>query len=291
MSTIYDTSVLITGGAGELGRLLAEKSLTAGASRIILWDVNREGLEEAKRELVDISSPEVRIHTQQVDLTRKNEIYSRAEQLVEEQGPVDLLFNNAGVVAGKMFHQYTRDEIEWIIRVNTLGVMHTTLAFLPYMLEHNSGHIINIASAIGLMANTQMSAYVASKWAVSGWSESLRLELKMMNRDIRVTTVQPGYIRTKMFAGAKAPLLTPILEPEFITDKIIQAVIRNKPFVREPLMVKLIPLLRGVLPNNLFNLLAGKLFGVHRSMEQFKGRRDQAPSVFDSKAVEEDDVQ
>jgi hypothetical protein len=118
-----------------------------------------------------------------------------------------------------------------------------------------------------------MSVYAGSKWAVTGWSESLRIELEKMKKGVQVTTVQPGYIDTGMFEGVKAPLLTPILKPEKIALKIIRAVEKNKVTIRSPFMVKLTPFLKGVLPQRTFDFVAGKIFGVYSTMDSFTGRK------------------
>ena len=268
MSTVEGKKVLITGGASGIGRLLALEMLKYGVGKVIIWDIDEQKAGELKRE----SGRASKIDVYAVDLADSALIQSTARQVLENHGVVDILINNAGIVVGKDFSDHSPTDISQTVAVNVEAVMQTTRAFLPSMLEQGSGHIVNIASAAGLMANPGMSVYVGSKWAVSGWSESLRLELKSRSGDFQVTTVQPGFIDTGMFRGVKAPLLTPILEREAIVYKIIQAIQRNKKVVREPFMVKLIPFLKGVLPDVLFHLVAGKLFRVYESMETFQGR-------------------
>ncbi|MDA1382144.1 SDR family NAD(P)-dependent oxidoreductase [Plesiomonas shigelloides subsp. oncorhynchi] len=95
------------------------------------------------------------------------------------------------------------------LAINTNALMHICREFLPGMLEKGEGRIVNIASAAGMVSNPKMSVYCGSKWAVIGWSDSVRLELEMAGyRNIKVTTVTLSYIDTGMFAGVKAPLLT-----------------------------------------------------------------------------------
>jgi len=175
------------------------------------------------------------------------------------------------VVVGKDFSQHSARDIDTTIDVNIRGVMHVTRAFIQPMIKTGSGHVVNIASAAGLIPNPKMSVYAASKWAVLGWSESLRLELEQENKNLKVTTVTPSYINTGMFEGVKAPLLTPLLEPEEIVEEIISAIQENRILVRAPKMVNLLPFLRGVLPVNWFDFTARQL-GVYDSMIDFKGR-------------------
>ena len=129
-----------------------------------------------------------------------------------------------------------------------------------------------MASAAGLMSNPKMSVYCASKWAVIGWSDSLRLELEQKGYyDICMTMVMPGYVDTGMFEGAKAPLMTPILKPETIVQKVWESMKKGKIVVRSPWTVYLVASMKGMLPIRLFDFIFGKIIGVYKSMDEFKG--------------------
>jgi len=269
MSTFTNKHVLITGGASGIGFLMAKQMMQEHPASLTLWDINKQELKKACKSL---SSKEVYIHSNIVDIAQPEEVYPAAEQVLNEVGPVDILVNNAGIVVGKRFSEHSPHEIEKTIRVNLTGAMHVTAAFLPAMSDNNNGHIVNIASAAGLIPNPKMSVYAGSKWGMIGWSESLRTELKQEPCDIKVTTIEPSYIKTGMFEGVAAPRLTPLLEPEDIAAQIIYAVKHNKIQLRAPFMVKLIPFLKGVLPRPIFDFVAGKLFMVYRSMDTFKGK-------------------
>jgi all-trans-retinol dehydrogenase (NAD+) len=156
--------------------------------------------------------------------------------------------------------------------INADALMHVTLEFLPGMIERKKGHIINIASAAGLIANPKLSVYVASKHAVIGWSESMRLELEPISKNLHVTTVTPSYINTGMFEGVRSPVI-PILQPETVARKIIGAVKKNKIYVRLPWIVYAVPFLKGILPQRWMDLIVGKWFGFHHSMDAFKGKQ------------------
>ncbi|MGH8711662.1 MAG: SDR family NAD(P)-dependent oxidoreductase, partial [Burkholderiales bacterium] len=142
------------------------------------------------------------------------------------------------------------------------------------MMEKREGRIVNMASAAGLISNPKMSVYCASKWAVNGWSDSLRLELEQKGYyNICVTTVTPGYVNTGMFEGAKAPLLTPILKPEPFVQKVWESMKKGKVVVRSPWTVYLVAIMKGVLPIRLFDFIFGNIFGVYKSMDEFKGHK------------------
>jgi len=269
MTRIGESTLLVTGAASGIGRLLVERGLDRGAARAVLWDVNEEALVAVVDELREAGRtcfPYV------VDVADPQAIHAAAERVLADVGPVDVIVNNAGIVVGKPFGEHDTGDIERTIRINVLGPMHVTAAFLPSMRERRRGHIVNIASAAGLLPNPSMSVYASSKWAVLGWSESLRLELEGEDRGVHVTTVTPSYINTGMFDGVRAPRLTPIIEPETIVAAILDAVEANRILLRAPFMVKLLPLLRGVLPTRVFDLVAGRLFGVYSSMDTFVGR-------------------
>jgi short-subunit dehydrogenase len=149
--------------------------------------------------------------------------------------------------------------------------MQVTRAFLPRMIEKGGGHIINVSSAAGLVSNPKMSVYVASKWAMNGWSDSLRIELEALKKDLHVTTVNPYYISTGMFDGVESTALLPILRPDYVANKIVRAIEQNKIRLRLPFLVRFTPLAAGLLPPRWFDLIIGKWFGIYRSMNHFTG--------------------
>lgn len=270
MTKIRDSIILVTGGASGIGKLMGQGCLQRGANRLVIWDVNAESLQRVTQEL---RAQGYQADGFAVDVSNPAEVEQAAQQVMQRIGVPDILFNNAGIVVGKPFADHSYQDIERTLHVNVLGVMAVTRAFLPAMITRGSGHIVNIASAASLLPNPRMSVYAASKWAVLGWSESLRLELEALQQDLHVTTVTPSYIDTGMFAGVKAPLLTPILKPESITKSILAAVEQNKIILRKPAVVHLLPVLRGILPTKIFDAIVGRGFNVYTSMNQFTGRQ------------------
>jgi all-trans-retinol dehydrogenase (NAD+) len=269
MSQIKDAIVLITGGASGIGKLMGEMCLKEGAKRLIIWDIDRKKTEEFAAAL---NAKGYEVHTYITDVSKLDEIILAANDIKQKFGGVDILFNNAGVIVGKEFHQHTHKEVDFTMSINTVALMHVALEFIPGMIERKKGHIINIASAAGLFAVPKMSVYVASKHAVVGWSESVRLELEAVSKDLHVTTVTPSYINTGMFEGVSSPVV-PILKPETAAKKIIAGVKKNKIFVRMPRIVYLLPFLKGILPQRWLDVIVGKWFGFHKSMDAFKGKQ------------------
>lgn len=272
MSQIKGANVLITGGGSGIGKLMGLRCLQEGASHLIIWDINQKNIDET---VLECKKKGFRnIHSFVVDVSDVNDIEKAATDVLLDIGNVDILINNAGIVAGKKFEDHTRTDIDKTLAINVSGVMHVTRVFLPEMLKQRKGHIVNISSASSLIALPKGSVYAASKWAVHGWSESLRMELEQDGTQVNVTTVCPSYIDTGMFKGVKAPFLFPLLQPQDITDKIVKAIKDNRVMLMQPDNVNLVPFLKGVMPRRVFDVVAGYL-GVYSSMHEFEGRPKQ----------------
>lgn len=268
MGRINGRTVLITGGASGIGRLMGKRFLDEGASHLVVWDVQAQAMEQLTAEL---GTADRRVSTYLVDLTDPERIRSAALEMEAAGIAVDILVNNAGIVTGKVFAEHDHADIARTIDVNTLAPMYVTRAFLPGMLARRSGHVVNIASAAGLVSNPKMSVYCASKWAVIGWSDSLRIEMEQGRTGVGVTTVTPYYIDTGMFEGVRSPLI-PILKPAYVADRIVGAVRSGRIFLRLPRLIEFVPLLRGILPVRWFDKIGGEWLGVYHSMDDFRGR-------------------
>lgn len=273
MQSVEGKIVLITGAAMGMGRLYAECAIAEGAKSVVLWDLDGPGLAATRDE---IGRPGTQIHAYVVDVASLSDITTAAARVRSEVGDPDVVINNAGIVRSKLFweHDHTRD-IAAVMDINVLALMHITREFLPAMIANpGPARILNVASASGMLSVPRMSVYAASKWAVIGWSDSVRLELlRAGHGHVRVTTLIPSYITTGMFAGARAPLLTPLMEPEDVVDRAWRAMKRGKARLMMPWSVWLSGALRGVLPQPLWDVLADRVFRVYSSMDHFTGRR------------------
>lgn len=268
MSDFKAKKVLVTGAAMGMGRLMVQRALELGASVVVMWDINGEALEKTAAEM---RGKGYRVETQVVDVSNLDSIKAAAAHTQETVGTIDILFNNAGIVKGGNFLDHRHEDLERTIKVNVLGVMHVARCFIEGMVKQGSGHIINVASAAGLMPVPLQSAYSPSKWACLSFSEVIRIEMETLKTGVKVTTICPSYIDTGMFAGVKAPLLTPILQPEVAVDHIFRAVKNDELVVCMPWIVNLLPMFWGVLPRRAFDLIVGKLFRSYTSMSQFTG--------------------
>ena len=266
-------TVLITGAAMGMGRLYAERAVREGAAAVVLWDRDEKALQEAAEQLRALGTAAV--HPYAVDVADREEAAAAAAEVLAEAGAPDILINNAGIVRGKYFWEHAPEaDIDATMKVNILAPMHITRAFLPHMIDRRTpARILNVASASGTLSVPKMSVYTASKWAMIGWSDSLRLELAEAGHGhIQVTTLIPSYIKTGMFEGARGPLLTPLMEPQYVVDKAWTAMLAGKARVQLPWTVFLSGALRGLLPQPAWDVVAGKVFKVYQSMDHFTGR-------------------
>ncbi|MCK9410205.1 MAG: SDR family oxidoreductase [Bacteriovoracaceae bacterium] len=269
MSFIKNSTILITGGASGIGKLMGSMAIDKGCHVLIIWDVNQQLLEQTVAEFSD------RLKSVQgylVDVSNTEQIHTAAQRTIEGNGKVDILINNAGIVVGKYFHEHTHSDIDRTMSINTDAQMHVTLEFLPGMIKRNSGHIVNISSAAGMVGNPKMSVYAASKWAVIGWSDSLRLEMQKLGCDIKVTCVTPYYISTGMFYGVKTSFFVPINKPEAAVQKILTGIEKNALYVRMPLIVYTLQFFKGILPTRWFDIIVGQFLKVYHTMDEFIGR-------------------
>ncbi|MEX1260621.1 MAG: SDR family NAD(P)-dependent oxidoreductase [Balneolaceae bacterium] len=261
-------TILITGAASGIGKRFAERIAEVEGVTLILWDRNPDILLDNRKELPNTT----KVYTADVDVTKSEQIKTEADALIAKGLVPDIIINCAGIVVGKMFHEHDFWDIESTMEINAVGSMCVVRAFINPMIERGSGQIVNLASASGYIGNPRMSVYAASKWAVLGWSESLRIEMKRLHTGIGVTSVIPSYIKTGMFDGVKAPLLVPLLETDQIVEKMIRGIAKRKSKIQAPFMVRSVPLLKAVLPDAAFDWVAGKVLGVYQSMDTFKGR-------------------
>jgi len=274
MTELKGKRVLITGGAQGIGLEMAIKFAGRGAE-IVIADLNEAKLPGAKARIEEVG---VAAWAFPVDVTNPASIASLRAQIAAEAGPVDVLVNNAGVVFGGPFTETPLDRHFKTFEVNVLGVVAMTHAFLADLIERPEAHLVHISSASGFIGLPYGSTYAASKWAVIGFSESIRAELNLTGRKhVHSTVVCPSYIGTGMFDGVEAPKATNILEPAYLAEKVVQAVERNRIHVLEPFMVKLTPLLRSLLPTGLSDKLS-HLFGADTSMAHWTGHEGEEAS-------------
>jgi all-trans-retinol dehydrogenase (NAD+) len=270
MKDVKDKIVLITGGASGIGRLTGLNLARLGA-KVLVWDLNAQNItkleEEARAESLFIKG-------WTCDVSNRDDVYNKAEIIKAEIGLVDILINNAGVVSGSTFLKTTDEKILKTMDINTNAHFWTAKAFLPSMIERNNGHFVTISSAAGIIGVTGLADYSASKFAVFGFHEAIRMELRRLKSRVQSTIVCPFFIDTGMFQGVKTrfSFLLPILKPEYAAKRICKAIIKNKKRLIMPRFVYAVYFIR-LLPVGLFDFISD-FFGISNSMDDFTGRKE-----------------
>lgn len=229
---------LITGAGSGIGRATALRLGGLGA-RLILCDRNADALAETVALLGDTASVP---RCETADVSDWPAMQALAKMVHDEYGPLDILVNNAGVATAGDFLSTPIEDWHWVMGINLMGVVHGCKAFGARMAEARRGHIVNVASAAGYYAAPDMSAYSASKHAVMGLSESLRLE--MAAHGVGVSAICPGVINTNIVAssrmhGATAQAQDKLVGfykrrnygPEHVADAIVDAILKNRAVV------------------------------------------------------------
>ncbi|WP_276892571.1 SDR family NAD(P)-dependent oxidoreductase [Dialister micraerophilus] len=185
-------TALITGAGSGIGRETA-RALAIRGYNVILCGRNQEKLLSLQMELT--VKYEAQAYVKKLDVTDVENINAVAKECLEEFESIDVLVNNAGLARGlEPYNQNREDGILEMIDTNIKGLMMMTRAFLPSMLEHNTGHIINIGSTAGLYAYAGGAVYCATKSAVKTFSDGVRIDV--IHSNIKVTTIQPGLVET-----------------------------------------------------------------------------------------------
>ena len=259
--------VLITGAGHGLGRAIARELARAGAA-VVVTDREPDRVTAVVAEVKAIGADAVGYP---LDVTVPEQVAAVRKQLHADRGPIDVLVNNAGIVAGGPFLDVPLDHHAQTVAVNLTGVLTVTHAFLPDLLSRPEGRLVNIVSASAIVAVPLAASYAATKWAVLGFSESLREELRQAgHRHVRVSAVCPSFISTGLFDGAKPPLLTRVLTPEEVARAVRRAAERGTEFVLLPRSVRLLYAVAGLLPRRLYRQLC-RLLGVSASMTGWRG--------------------
>lgn len=202
MKTFDDKVAAITGAASGIGKSLAIELVKRNCN-VALSDVDVDGLARTVTEIKSLNL-DIQVTSALVNVADRESMHQWADQVAKEHGKVNLIFNNAGVALGGTVQDTAYSDYEWIVGINMWGVLYGTKAFLPYIKQANEeGHIINISSVFGLFSQPTQSGYNMSKFAVRGFTESLRQELDIENGNISVTSIHPGGIKTNIARNAR----------------------------------------------------------------------------------------
>jgi NAD(P)-dependent dehydrogenase (short-subunit alcohol dehydrogenase family) len=199
MSKVDGKVCAVTGAGSGIGRALALHLAGRGCS-LAVSDVNAPGLEETASLARAAGAPDVLVTT--LDVSDRDAFFAWAEEVVQHFGRVHQIYNNAGVAHSRPVLESEWEDYERVLSINLFGVIHGTQAFLPHLIASGDGHVVNVSSLNGIMAQPEMSHYCASKYAVRGFTECLRMEMQEAGHRVGVTSIHPGGIKTNISAAA-----------------------------------------------------------------------------------------
>ncbi|XP_076244046.1 short-chain dehydrogenase/reductase family 16C member 6-like isoform X2 [Calliopsis andreniformis] len=222
--------VLVTGAGHGIGKELALKYASLGAT-VVCWDLNQQGNEETVNEIKGMGA--TKAYAYKCDVSNREEVFKMAERVKEEVGNVTILINNAGIMPCRNFLDHSPEEIRRIFDINVLGNCWTVQAFLPSMIQRNSGHIVALSSMAGILGLANLVPYCASKFAVRGLMEALSEEVRGMSKDkisnIKFTTIYPYMVDTGLCKKPRMrfPSIMGLVSPKEAAIEIIKAQRRN----------------------------------------------------------------
>ncbi|MCP3738583.1 SDR family NAD(P)-dependent oxidoreductase [Rossellomorea sp. BNER] len=225
---IQGKNIVITGASGGIGERMALKCAEAGAN-VVLLARNLDKLLTLK-ENIEINDYG-RAWAYQLDVSQYDAIPPLFSIIKKEIGPIDILINNAGYGIFDEAHEASFEDIKGMFDVNVLGLIRCTQQVIPDLQMKKSGHIVNIASQAGKLATPKSSAYSASKHAVLGYTNSLRMELSRSG--VFVTAVNPGPIATDFFTVADSTgsyvknVEKYMLDPDYVAEKVVSSLMIN----------------------------------------------------------------
>jgi short-subunit dehydrogenase len=263
------SAAAITGAASGIGRALA-LALSARGCDLALCDLDQDGLEALAREIT--SKHARRVTVRRVDVAEPRQIEEFSKAAIADFPALNLLFNNAGVALLGQFDEFDQSQMAWLMDINFWGVVRGTRAFLPHLASRPRAHIVNISSIFGIIAPAGQSAYAASKFAVRGFSESLRHELAMSKSSVGLSVVHPGGVKTNIARRARsgANLRESVnmsevgdrfdrmarTTPESAALRIIRGVEKNEPRILVGGDARILDLLQRLRPATYWPLLA-----------------------------------
>lgn len=268
MLKLQGRTAVVTGAAAGIGQGIA-MSLAQRGCHLALADIDDTALARAA---AAIAAPGLRISRHHLDVSDAQAIAAFPQLVTAEHAGVDVLVNNAGVALHGSFEEAAEADFEWLFGINFWGVVRMTRAFLPLLRLRDEARIVNMSSLFGLIAPPGQTAYAASKFAVRGFSESLRHELA--GTHVGVTVVHPGGVATSIAENARMPqsiaaedaaerrklfqsYLT--LSPATAGEIIVRGIEHRKPRVLVGSDAKRIALIERLIPVSYWSLLGAAL--------------------------------
>ncbi|WP_280255486.1 SDR family NAD(P)-dependent oxidoreductase [Nocardia wallacei] len=240
MREFSDRVVSVTGAGSGIGRAVAIRLAGEGA-RVAIADIDGERARETASICRSLGTE---CQHYELDVADRGAFQDYRSRVLSDFGSVSMVMNNAGVALGADVLDMEWKDFEWLMAINFWGVVNGTKLFLPDLIDSGDGHIVNVSSVFGLMAIPSQSAYNSSKFAVRGFTEAVRQEMRIRRLPIGVTCVHPGGVRTNIVRGARGVDALgdqekivagfdriALTTPERAAESILKGVRRNKPRV------------------------------------------------------------
>ena len=246
---LKNKNVVITGASSGIGLLIANECAKRGA-HVVLLARRLDQLEKVQIAIQKQYSVSVSVY--KLDVSNTDEVKRVFTQIISKLGTIDVLVNNAGYGVFRAAHEAEMEQVKGMFNVNVIGLIGCTSMVLPLMMKQKSGHIINIASQAGKIATPKSSVYSATKHAVLGYTNSLRMELSDLH--INVTAVNPGPIGTDFFTIAdesgtyEKSVQRFMLKPEYVAKKIVDAMLTSTREINLPRWMNLGSILFALFP-------------------------------------------
>ena len=277
MTAINGSAAAVTGAASGIGRALALE-LAARGCDLALADRDEAGLQAVAAEIAKaatIRSQQRKVTVHRVDVGEPAEIADFAQAAISAHPGLNIVVNNAGVALLGQFTEIDQAQFDWLMNINFWGVVHSTRAFLPHLSRQGAAHIVNLSSIFGIIAPPGQTAYAAAKFAVRGFSESLRHELQTANSPVHLTVVHPGGVATNIARNSRTG--TGVTDnaqraeaierfdkvakttPQAAALRIIQGIEKNKPRILIGHDARMIDILQRLRPGTYWKVLAKKI--------------------------------
>jgi short-subunit dehydrogenase len=277
MTAIRGAAAVVTGAAGGIGRALALE-LAARGCDLALADRDEAGLLAVAAEIAKAAttkSQQRKVTVHRVDVGEPDEIANFAQAAISAHPGLNIVVNNAGVALLGQFTEIDQAQFDWLMNINFWGVVHSTRAFLPHLSRQSAAHIVNLSSIFGIVAPPGQTAYAAAKFAVRGFSESLRHELQMAGSPIKLSVVHPGGVATNIARNSRTG--TGVADnaqraeaierfdkvakttPQAAALRIIEGIENNKPRILIGTDARMIDILQRLRPGTYWKVLARRI--------------------------------
>jgi short-subunit dehydrogenase len=203
MTAIRGAAAAVTGAASGIGQALALE-LAARGCDLALADRDEAGLQAVAAEIGKAGAGPRKVTIHRVDVSEPEQIADFAQAATQNHPGLNIVINNAGVALMGSFNEIDQGQMDWLMNINFWGVVHATRAFLPHLARQREAHIVNLSSIFGIVAPPGQTAYSAAKFAVRGFSESLRHELQMAESPVKLSVVHPGGVATNIARNSRS---------------------------------------------------------------------------------------